>query len=117
MGRPEPFDVRNNLAPHVPLFMSVRSFLFCQPTSRTVASRHIGEIDERFRKNNPTTDHTLPLGVKASGLVTSAICKAENANEQVVELKSFPTYEPIYEAIGDFRELHEEDIHLYIIDH
>ena len=50
MGRPEPFDIRNYLTPHIPLFMSVCSFLLCQSTSGTVASRH-GGFRWRFRKD------------------------------------------------------------------
>lgn len=50
MGRPEPFDVCNNLTPHVPLFVCVRGILLRQPTSRTVTSRHIGEMNEGFRE-------------------------------------------------------------------
>ena len=52
MRRPEPFDICDNLAPHVSFFMCVRGFLFCQPISRTIASRHVGEMDERFRKES-----------------------------------------------------------------
>ena len=37
---PQPFDVSNNLAPHIPFFMCVSGFFFGQPISRAIASSH-----------------------------------------------------------------------------
>ena len=37
----EPFDVGDNLAPHISFFMRVSGFFFGQPISRATASRHV----------------------------------------------------------------------------
>ena len=70
MGRPESFDVCDNLAPHVPLFMGIGGFILGQPTSRTVASRHFGEMDGVSQESivqQPTGCGVNDPGLAASG--------------------------------------------------
>ena len=41
MGGPKPFDVSDDLAPHIPFLMGVCGFFFGQPISRAIASCHV----------------------------------------------------------------------------
>ena len=43
MGGPQPLDVSDDLAPHIPFLMGVCGFFFGQPISRAIASCHVLE--------------------------------------------------------------------------
>ena len=44
MSGPEPFDVSDNLAPHIAFFMCIGGFFFGQPISRAIASGHFDRV-------------------------------------------------------------------------
>ena len=43
----EPFDVGDDLAPHISFFMRVSGFFFGQPVSRATASRHVEKKERK----------------------------------------------------------------------
>ena len=63
MSGPEPFDVSDDLAPHIAFFMCIGGFFFGQPISRAIASRHFdrvggfSRVEHRFQPTR--TDHML----------------------------------------------------------